>query len=383
MLARRRLLVVTILALLGTAGPARAQLVVSANESKLTSVDGANVVVPNAKPDTVTVVDLDGPSPRVVGEVRAPASVIGPPQSVAITPDNALALVTAATKLDPADPTQTIPDDVVSVIDLKASPIVVVQTLHVGRGASGIAINRTGTLALVANRIDGTVSALTIQGRTVTVMSKVDLRAPDSGPSSVAFTADGRTAMVTRNNDGKVSLLDVSGTAVSYTGRDVAVGGKPYAIDVSTKGDIAVIGDVTGADDDAVVVLDLTGASPRVASRAVAGATIESVALSADGRYVAATVMNYSNTPASAPNHRDMGLLKIFSVSGTALTPVAQADTGHWCQGAAWKRDNGLVLVQCASDRAIKTFGFDGRALRPSGAIAINGGPAGIRASTR
>src|SRR5262245_14972377 len=106
----------------GTERPADAQVAVSANENKVTLVDGVTTTVRNPPADTVTVIDMSGPRPKIVGDVRAPTSVVGPPSSVAISPDGALALVTAATKIDPADPTRTIPDSTVTVIDLKASP---------------------------------------------------------------------------------------------------------------------------------------------------------------------------------------------------------------------------------------------------------------------
>lgn len=371
-----------LLAALALAAPAGAQIVVSANESKMTLVDGVNTVSANPKPDTVTVIDLNGPAPRIVGQVQAPTSVIGPPQSVAITPDGALALVTAATKIDPADATKTVPENAVTVIDLKASPLAVRQTVRVGAGASGIAINRAGTLALVANRAEGSVSVLTIQGTVVTVTGKIDLGAPNS-PSSIAFAADGRSAFVTRNLENTLAVLSVNGSTVTDTTRDVPAGNKPYAIDVSVKGDIAVIGSIGGAADDAVTLMDLSGPAPRVAAQTAAGATIESVALSSDGRFVAATVMAGSNTAPTAPNHRAVGLLKVFSINGLTLTPVAETNTGHWCQGVAWKNDARMLLVQCVNDREIKTFGFDGRTLVAGRPIPIDGGPAGIRASMR
>jgi hypothetical protein len=378
-----RTLSVLVLLLFASAAPVRGQIVVSANESKITLVNGENVVAQNRKPDTVTVIDLNGAAPRILGEINVPASIIGPPQSVAIAPDNSIALVTAATKMDPADPTKTAPDNTVSVIDLKATPIAVIGTVHVGTGASGVAINRAGTLALVANRIEGTVSVLSIRGKAVTVAGKVDLGAPDCSPSSIAFAADGRTAFVTRNNDNQIAVLEVSGSTVTYNKRNIPAGNKPYAIDVSDKGDIAVIGSIGGTPADAVSLIDLTGAAPRLAASAPAGATIESVSLSRDGRFVAATVMAGSNTAATAPNHRDRGLLKVFSINGLTLAPVAEVDTGHWCQGVVWKNDGRMILVQCASDREIRTYGFDGRTLTPGNPIPVNGGPAGIRASAR
>src|SRR2546423_14667910 len=77
-----------------------AQLAVSANDNKVMLVDGVNTPVPNPLPDTVTIVDIGASPPKVVSELRAPTSIVGPPHSVAVTPDQSIALVTASTKID-------------------------------------------------------------------------------------------------------------------------------------------------------------------------------------------------------------------------------------------------------------------------------------------
>ena len=61
------------------------------------------------------------------------------------------------------------------MIDLKSSPPKVLATLQAGRGASGVSINRAGTLALVANRQEGTVSVFSISVNSVTAAGKLDL----------------------------------------------------------------------------------------------------------------------------------------------------------------------------------------------------------------
>ena len=99
-----------------------------------------------------------------------------------MAPDESIALVTSSTKIDPADPARTIPDDAVTVIDLKSSPPVVLVTLHAGRGPSGVSISPAGPLALVANRTEGTVSVFAIAGKTVTPAGKVDLGDPACTP---------------------------------------------------------------------------------------------------------------------------------------------------------------------------------------------------------
>jgi DNA-binding beta-propeller fold protein YncE len=367
---------------LAWAVPASAQIAVSANDNKAVLVDGVNTVVRNPAPDTVTLLDLGVSPPRAIGEVRAPNSVIGPPQNVAIAPNGALALVASSTRIDPADPAKTVPDDVVSVIDLKSTPARVIATLHAGRGASGISFNPAGTLALVANRIDGTISVLAVNGTAVTSAGVVDLGAPDSGPSHVVVARNGRTALVTRNNDNLISILAIDGRTVSYTTRDIAAGLKPYGIDVTPAGDAAVVAHIgAGAlgGVDTLAVIDLTRDPPRVVDQIGVGPTLEGLAISADGRFVATTMMDGSNLPKTSPFFHDAGQLRIFSLQNQHLTPVAHAATGHWCQGAGWSRDGRTIVVQCMADRAIRTYAFDGRALTPGVVIPIDGGPSGLR----
>ena len=172
---------------------ANAQIAVSANDNKIALVDGVNTVPANPAPDTVTILDIGVSPPKVLGELNAPSSVVGVPQSVAVSKDESFALVTAAMKVDPADPKKTAPDDKVSVIDLKASPPAVIATLQAGAGVTGISINPAGTLAIAANRSEGTLSVFTISGKTLTPAGKIDLGNKGSGPSHVAFLPDGKS----------------------------------------------------------------------------------------------------------------------------------------------------------------------------------------------
>jgi DNA-binding beta-propeller fold protein YncE len=369
-------------ALVLSSGRPSAQIVISANDAKVALADGAVTVVPGPPPDTVTILDLSATPPKVIAEIPVPASVIGPPESVDIAPDGTIALVTAATRIDPKDPTRTIPDDRVTVLDLQTSPPSVIETLRAGEGASGVSFNPAGTLALVANRMEGTISVFTVNGRTVARTGTVSLGAPESGPSHVVFTRDGRRALVTRNNDSFISVLAVEGSTVRLQGTDLAGGLRPYSIVVSPAADIAVVGHVGAGPTggvDTLAIVDLAADPPRVVHQVAAGPTVEGVALSADGRHVAVTVMNGSNTPSASPFHHANGLLRIFRLEGKALTPVADAPVGRWCQGAAWSRDAGTLLVQCMVERELRVFRFDGKALNPAGAIKVGGGPAGIR----
>jgi DNA-binding beta-propeller fold protein YncE len=377
-----------LLLVIGLALPpdAPAQWAVSSNDNKVILDNGVVKVVPNAAPDTVTIIDLGATPPKVIAELPVPGSVVGPPMSVAVTPDQGLALVTSSMKKDPADATKTVPDNRVSVVDLRATPPAVIATLQAGMGAAGVSINRQGTLALVANRAEGTVSVFTIQGKTVAPSSVVRLGDDKSGPSQPAFTRDGRAALVTRDGDSFISILTVDGTKVEYSKRDLSAGMRPYGLDVSADGSIAVVANIGRGqgDNDTVSIIDLQAQPVRVVETVVVGQTPEGIALSPDGKLCAVVVMNGSNKPRESPFYNANGKLLLYRVDGTKLVPAAAAWIGRWSQGIAFSADSRTILVQNMADREIQVLRWDGSNLQDSGQrIKTNGGPAGIRTAPR
>ena len=362
-------------------GRAAAQLVLSANDAKAVIVDGVQTILVSPPSDTLSAIDLGGDTPRVIAEIPVPTSVTGPPSSVAVAPDGGMALVTAAQRIDPANPRATIAYDAVSVIDLRAEPPRVVATVHAGAGASGVSINPAGTLALVANRVAGTVSVFTISGSALTPAGTVDFGAPDSGPSHVAFTPDGKTALVTRSHDSRISVLAIDGTTVTYTQHDLIAGFRPYQIEVAPSGEVAITGTIgAGATGSADVlgVIDLRAEPARGVDQVTVGQTAEGIGISPDGRFVAVTVMNGSNQPAASPFFNDHGLLRIFALRGLRLTPLTEVRIGRWCQGIAWTPDSDTVMAGCMVDRQIHVFAFDGQRLTETTTIALPGGSAAL-----
>ena len=284
------------------------------------------MVPANPAADTVSIIDLGVSPPKLIGEVKAPASVVGPPQSVAISRDEGFALVTGAFKVDPADPKKTIPDNKLSVIDLKVKPPAVIATLEAGSGAAGVSINNAGTLALVANRSEGTVSIFTVAGNKLTPAGKIQLGDSKSGPSHVAFTPDGKSALVTRDGDHRVSILTVDGNKVADSKTFMVGGVRPYSLEISSNGEIAVFSNQGGGqgDIDVINVIDLKAKPPRIVDTISVGQTPEGIGMSSDGKYVAVTVMNGSNRPKDHPAFNDFGLLQIYSVKGTTLRKVGR-----------------------------------------------------------
>jgi DNA-binding beta-propeller fold protein YncE len=396
--------VLAALLVVGTAAAAYAQIAISANDGKLKLVDGKAEVQKGAPADTVTVIDMRVTPPKVLAELNVPNSVVGPPTNVAIGPKEDIALVSSNMMIDPADPTKQIPDDKVTVIDLtplrpsivgrlksavgvkgSAAAPTVLATLQAGKGPAGIAINRAGTLALVANRAEGSVSVFTIDGKTVTAAGKVTIGKPDSGPSGIAFTPDGKSALVTRDGDNRISVLSIDGNKVENSKREIAAGLRPYGIDIAAKsGEVAVVANIgVGAGDaDTVSVIDLKLDPPRVVNTYTVGQTPEGIKMSPDGKFVAITVMNGSNKPSNSPFFNASGQLQVWARNGTQLTKSGELAIGKWCQGIAWSSNSKTLLVQCMVEEEITVVrfsGLGGRSLQKVGTIKTKGGPAGIR----
>ena len=359
--------------------PCVAQIAVSGNDGKAILDNGVTKVI-SGIPDTVAVIDLSARPPKLLAEIEAPASVVGPPLSVAVAPDESYALVTSAMK---AGGTDQVPDNRISVIDLKSTPPRVVATVEAGAGVAGISINKAGTLALAANRSEGTVSVFTIANRTLTPVAKIKLGDEKSGPSHVAITPDGAMALVTRDGDSKISVLSISGNTVEYTKRDIHAGIRPYGIDICGGGTIAVVANIGmgGGDADTVSVIDLTLKPPRVVDTLTVGQTPEGLACSPDGKFLALTVMNGSNKPSNSPFRADRGDVQVWRVEGRKLVKAGEAKVGNWSQGAVFSSDNRTLVVQNMVQKELQVFDISASGeLKDTGApIKLKAGPAGIR----
>jgi len=378
----------SLLLLAGAAAPtAFAELAVSANDNKMVLVNGVPTIVANPRPDTVAIIDLSAKPPRVLHELNVPSSVVGPPLSVAIAPDESLVLVTAGMRIDPGDPTRQIPDRKLSVIDMRTNPPAVVAELDAGLGAAGVSINRDGTLALVANRSEGSVSVFKIDGHTVRKIDTIQIGTPDSGVTHVAINPNGRSALVTRDGDHTISVLSINGDKVEYTKRDFGVGLKPYGIVISADGQSAVVAHLGlgRGDNDTISLIDLTLNPPRVTETYTVGQTPEGINISPDGKLVAVVTMNGSNKPKVSPFYSPFGRLLLFRLNRGALKLVSDARIGTWPQGAAFSADSKTLLVQSMDERNIMVFSIDeAYRLKDSGQrIPLQGGGAALRTADK
>src|SRR5438132_2207920 len=221
--------------LLAPVGGTRAQLVITGKDEKVSFDENGKTVRHAAGKDTVSIIDIRDPTkPRIVANLPLMNTITGPPVNLAITPDQHLALV--ANSLDwvqDGEDWKGVPDNKIYVIDLTASPPAQIGTVEAGKQASGMAINRAGTLALVANRAEDSVTVLAIDGKNVKPIGTVSVATqptaavaspPPALPVAVAMTPDGKNALVVKSGANRVGLLDIEGQKVSYA----QVDGKNY-----------------------------------------------------------------------------------------------------------------------------------------------------------
>jgi DNA-binding beta-propeller fold protein YncE len=311
---------------------------------------------------------------------------------VAVSRDEKFAIVTASTKIDPADQNKAIPNDQVSVIDLSdpKNPKVS-QRLTAGPGNGGVSINHQGTLALVASSGDDSIHVFSIAGGKLTPAGALVLDAK-ARPTDVVFAPDGKTAYAIAQGKGAVVELAVNGTALTRTGNEIPTGRQPYGAVVTPDGAWLVNTNLGGSLQSpapvpgrrgprigSISLVDLK--NHRLAASADVGQTPEHVGLSPDGRFAAVVVANGTAFAKSDPNFaKVLGILRIFRINGGALSEVAHIDTGHWCQGTAFSNDGKRILLQCATERALEAYRFDGKTLtRDAGAdVALTSRPASI-----
>jgi len=362
---------------------AKADLVVVAVDNHSVNVNGQIAPPKNAPPDLMAIVDVKSYPPKLLGTVEAPTSVVGAPTAVWISPNETWAIITAATQIDPADPTKIIDDDRVSVVDLAASPPKVVQTLHAGKGANDISVSPDGSLAIVTNRAEGTLSVFTVSGKQLTAVgSKIDLGNPKSMPSSLKFLPDGKTALVALYGDNAVGVLRIGGSGVTLDKQRIVTGVSPYTLDVSRDGTIAVVGNMGGGGNGDICTVSLIDlASLHTIDTVAVPSSPEGVKLSPDAKFLAVASVTGSTRASDSPLFHDYGRLWMLAIANGRMKPVAEAKIGRWSQGIAFSRDGRTVMVESMIDRGLDVFRWNGTTLTPGAVLDLMGGAAAIRTS--
>jgi DNA-binding beta-propeller fold protein YncE len=362
---------------------ARAEVAVSSNDAHTLTVNGQQVAADPPTPDSLSIVDLSHYPPQVTTTIDVPGSVVGPPYAVAVAKDESFAIVSSATKVDPADPKKIVPDDRVSLVELGAAPRVV-QQINAGAGATSVGISPDGSLVLVANRTEGTVSAFRLTQKRLEPLDKIDLGNPKAGPSGLAFVSD-RIALVSRDGDSMISVLRIDGTKISVDPRPLTTGVRPYTLGVASSGALAAVSNMGRGDGDidTVSLIDLSAEPFRTVETISVGMGPEGLRFSPDGKFLAIGLQEGTTKKNGSPFQSANGRLAIYAVEGKSLRKVAEAPIGHWSQGIAFSKNGETILVQNMVQRTISVFRFDGQKLTAGTPIAIGAGPAAIGTAWR
>jgi DNA-binding beta-propeller fold protein YncE len=369
-----------------------ADIIVSAQDGKFVRVDGRATFPEPAPSDSLVVIDASTFPPVVKGTVEGlEHTVQGPPQAVAVTPDGKLAIVAAPTRYDYAAKKELF-DNFVQVIDIEASPPKLIGKVDVGGHTNGLSINREGTLLLAAAH-DGSVKVLGIDGKNVKLLDQV--KVGEKRLSGISFTHDGKAAIVAQRDENGAAVLSIDGMSVKLTTEKISTGVTPYAVDVSSDGKWAVIGNTgvsgmfglvgrTVGDADVVTLVDVSKRPFRAVQQISVLSTPEGVAISPDGRWIAVSCMAGSNLTTDNVGRNKIGKLLLFEIKDGWATKANEIAGAEAAQGVVFSQDSKQVLLQMDVERAIGVFAVrDGKLVDTGERLKLAAGPVSIRSMPR
>jgi DNA-binding beta-propeller fold protein YncE len=377
--------------LAGGATPATAQLMIVGNDQKVKFDDGKVTMQPPGQ-DSLSIIDISKPATlRIVATIPLDNTVIGPPTNLAITPKGDLALVANSVNgVEKDGKWETVSDDRLFVIDLKANPPAVIATLHLGKKPSGMAINSAGTMALVANRDDGTVSVLSIDGKDVKLTDTVTVGVGGDDVSAVAITPDGKTALAVKSRADKVAVLAIDDGKVTYDKKnDLPANNFPYNVAVTPNGKIALISNTGGGGSsdgnaDTVSVVDLEAKPIRIIDHITVGDSPEGLAISPKGNLAVTIEARGSNKSKDTWFYHPTGAVTVLHIDGKHVTRVGEANVGLLPEGAAFSADGTYLYVGNFIDSDLSVFRVNGTQLIDTGhRFKLPGQPASMRSGNQ
>ena len=377
--------VVVVLAL--ASSMARAQLMIVGNDEKITVGEDGKTVIQAPGHDTLSILDMSKPATlRIVATIPLDNSIVGPPTNLAITPNRELALVANSVNSAEKDGKFAfVSDDRMFVVDLKASPPKVIATLTLGKRPSGMAINSAGTLALVTNRDDGTISVLSIAGKEVKVTDTVSVGAGPDQVSAVTITPDGKRALAAKSAANKIALLSIDGGKVTYDKRDLPTGIFPYNVLVTPNGKLALTadnGNGGGSDGNlkSASVIDLEANPIRVIDHITVGDSPEGLVISPKGNLAVTVDARGSNQAKDSWFYHPGGAVSVLKIAGKKVTKVGEVVVGKLPEGAVFSADGAYLYVGNFLDSDLSVLRVSGDRITDTGQrFKLPGHPASMR----
>ena len=365
------------------------ELMLVANDQKILWDDTGKPVMMAPGNDNVLVVDIgtNPLEPKIVANLPLMNTIFGPPTNLQITPDGKLGLV--ANSMDwVADGAtwKAVPDNKLYVIDLTLDPPKLIDTVTVGKQPSGMAINRAGDLALIANRNDNSISVVKITGKSVKLIDTVWM---GEQVSHVAITPDGKRAVAAKFPGHKAAMLAINGDKVTYDKQDISVGWWPYNLYITPDGKLLLTADngLSGASDgniDTVTVVDLEAVPPRVIDKVVVGDGPEGFAISPDGRMAVAVILRGSNADKKAFFYNRNGSVVALKIDGKKVTRTNEIEVRGLPEGLVFSDDGKYLYVGNYLDSDVTILQVVGDQLVDTGKrMSLPGHPAAMRARAR
>jgi DNA-binding beta-propeller fold protein YncE len=357
-------------------------MIVGLDEKVSWDDDGKTLLAPPGK-DQILIVDLANPEdPKIVASLPLKNSIVGPPVNLAIDPTGTVALVADSVDVTKdGEAWKQVPDNKIYVIDLKASPPKLASTIAGGKQPSGLSFSPDGKMALVANRADNSISVLAVNGTDVKIVDTVTF--PDS-VSQVVFTPDGKRALAARSAASKLSVLDIAGDKVTYNKLDLPTAQWPYNVVVTPNGEIALLNETGngGSSDgnvDTTSVIDLAANPPRVIDHVVVGDGPEGLAMSPKGDLAVAAILSGSNNK-KAFFYKKNGSLSVLKIDGKNVTRTQDIEVGGLPEAVLFTPDGEYILAGNYMDQDFSILKVGGGKVADTGKrFKVPGHPASAR----
>jgi DNA-binding beta-propeller fold protein YncE len=358
-------------------------------DRKFAYEDGKRITL-EPRHDEVIFYELADPAKPVrIGSLPLENSIAGPPINIAITPNQRLALIANSLHSEavPRGGWITTPSDELFIVDLTARPPQLISTIKVGRQPSGMSINKSGTLALVANRDSISITVLAINGHEVTVKDTVDMT---DTVGAVAIAPEGRRAVATKTLAHKAALLAIDDTEKIRLERDLWTCLFPWDAAITPDCRLALVNNAGNAglpdgNMDTVRVIDLSAAEPHVIGQLAVGDSPEGIAIRPQGDLAAVTLLNSGYDSHDAAWYwREAGRVALLKIDSKNVT-LSDSAEDSFPEGIAVSPDGNFIYAGNFHSNSISILSIapDGSSKDTRARIELPGPPASLRIGSR
>ena len=163
------------------------------------------------------------------------------------------------------------------------------------------------------------------------------------------------------------ATLSVEGSSVKDTGERISTGVSPYSVDVDSNGHWAIIGNVglggkpsgigkVFGDTDTVTLVDVSKRPFRAVQHLTVPSNPEGVAISPNGKWIAAQTMDGSQLTKDNPGRHPRGKVVLFAIDKAGAHKVNEMPGGEGAQGIVFTKDSQTILVQFDVEKELAIY---------------------------